>query len=144
PRIDRWVVGKALDLLVARPELKIFVNLSGSSLADRGLLGYIEDRVRTVGLTPGRLTFEITETAAVTDLHHAQQWMIRLSELGCHFALDDFGIAFSSFTYLRALPVQYVKLDGSFVQNLDRSPSDRAMVQARNTVAPSLGTRVIA
>ena len=108
------------------------------------MLGYIEDRVRTVALAPGRLVFEITETAAVTDLHHAQQWMARLSELGCHFALDDFGIAFSSFTYLRELPVHYVKLDGSFVKNLDRSPSDRAMVLALNTVAHSLGKKVIA
>ena len=144
PRIDRWVVAKAIDMLAARPELNIFVNLSGSSLADRGLLGYIEDRVRTVSLAPGRLVFEITETTAVTDLHHAQQWMARLSELGCHFALDDFGIAFSSFTYLRELPVHYVKLDGSFVKNLDRSPSDRAMVLALNTVAHSLGKKVIA
>lgn len=144
PRIDRWVVAKVIDMLIARPELNIFVNLSGSSLADRGLLAYIEDRVRTCSLTPGRLVFEITETAAVTDLNHAHQWMLHLAEQGCHFALDDFGIAFSSFTYLRELPVQYVKLDGSFVKNLDRNASDRAMVMALNTVAHSLGKKVIA
>jgi len=144
PRIDRWVIEKAIDLLVARPELALFVNLSGSSLADHGLLAYIEDRVRTVMLEPGRLTFEITETAAVTDLHHAQQWMMRLSNLGCQFALDDFGVAFSSFAYLRELPVKYVKLDGSFIRHLLDNPADRAMVQALNTVAHSLGKVVVA
>jgi len=144
PRIDRWVIEKAIDLLVARPELALFVNLSGSSLADHGLLAYIEDRVRTVMLEPGRLTFEITETAAVTDLHHAQQWMMRLSNLGCQFALDDFGVAFSSFTYLRELPVKYVKLDGSFIRHLLDNPADRAMVQALNTVAHSLNKVVVA
>jgi EAL domain-containing protein (putative c-di-GMP-specific phosphodiesterase class I) len=90
------------------------------------------------------LVFEITETAAVTDLHHAQQWMSRLSDLGCEFALDDFGVAFSSFTYLRVLPVHYVKLDGSYVRNLATDPCDRAMVQALNTIAHAMGKKVIA
>jgi EAL domain-containing protein (putative c-di-GMP-specific phosphodiesterase class I) len=144
PQVDRWVVQRVLDVLHARPDMKIFVNLSGSSLSDAPLLEYIEKRVREAKLAAGRLVFEITETAAVTDLQHAQQWMVRLSELGCHFALDDFGIAFSSFAYLRELPVHYVKLDGTFVKNLDRDPCDRAMVQALNTVAHSLGKKVIA
>ena len=126
PRIDRWVVEQVLEVLAKDKDAKIFMNLSGSSLTDQSLLDYIEDRVRSVNLATGRLVFEITETAAVRDLQHAHQWMVRLSELGCHFALDDFGVAFSSFTYLRELPVHYVKLDGSFVRNLDRDPCDRA------------------
>jgi len=144
PRIDRWVVENVLNILAARKEVRIFVNLSGASLSDSGLLDFIEQKVKGAALARGRLVFEITETAAVTDLHHAQQWMSRLSDLGCEFALDDFGVAFSSFTYLRVLPVHYVKLDGSYVRNLATDPCDRAMVQALNTIAHAMGKKVIA
>ena len=143
PRIDRWVVDNVIESIRVHPGAKIFVNLSGTSLTERALLESIEQRVKESDLR-GRLVFEITETAAVTDLHHAQQWMSRLSQLGVEFALDDFGAAFSSFTYLRELPVQYVKLDGSFVRKLDKDKYDRAMVQALNTIAHSLGKKVIA
>ncbi len=143
-QIDRWVITSVLELLQARPELKIFVNLSGRSLGDESLLEFVETRIRASGITPGHLALEITETAAVTDLAQVQHWMSRLRDLGCRFALDDFGTGFSSFSYLQAIPADYVKIDGSFVRNLDTDPTSRAIVQAINTVAHTLGKEVIA
>lgn len=143
-QVDRWVVGQVLDLLEARPDLRLFVNLSGASLGDELLLSHIEERVRQSRLGSGRLTFEITETAAVTDVHRAQQWMRRLTAVGCRFALDDFGVGFSSFWYLKMLPADSVKIEGSFVSHLHTDPSSRAIVQAMTAVAHALGKEVIA
>lgn len=145
PEIDRWVVHNVLNELERRPHLHCFVNLAGHSLGDDALLTYIEDQVKAC--PPGvasRLTLELTETTAVRDLLRAQQWMQRLTELGCQFALDDFGMGFSSFTYLRTLPVRYVKIDGSFIRNLQEDPTNRALVQAISTVAHTLNKLVIA
>jgi diguanylate cyclase (GGDEF)-like protein len=144
PQIDRWVFENILNTISVREDLRIFVNLSGASLEDDELLGFIEKRLASSENLAGRLVFEITETVAVTDLDRAQQWMRRLMELGCQFALDDFGIAFSSFSYLRALPVSYVKIDGSFIKNLCTDTCNRAMVQALVTVAHALDKKVIA
>ncbi len=144
PEIDRWVVEQVIDVLQRRPDLRVFVNISGESLGDRGLLQWIEERLRASGIGPGHLTFEVTETSAVGDLTLAQEWMGRLKEFGCSFALDDFGIGFSSFGYLRSLPADYVKIDGSFIRNLDTDPTNLALVQAITNVAHALGKRVIA
>jgi len=145
PMIDRWVVGTALTELRNRPGLRIFVNLSGQSLSDESLLEQIESMVKAEAPSlASRLTFEITETAAVRDLGRAQQWMRRLTDLGCQFALDDFGMGFSSFSYLKALPARYVKIDGSFIRNLDADPTNRALVQSMTTVAHALGKAVVA
>lgn len=144
PQLDRWVVGQVLAVLKARPELEIFVNLSGASLGHEELIGEIEELVRGSGVGPGRLAFEITETSAVSDLGAVTQWMRRLKDLGCRFALDDFGIGFSSFGYLQSLPADYVKIDGSFIRDLDANPSNRALVKAIDTVAHTLGKETIA
>src|SRR5262249_20870545 len=96
PQIDRWVVDHALPLLARQPSLHLFVTLSGASLGHEELLGHVEQRTRGVAGLDARLTLEITETAAVTDLLQAQHWMKKLLEAGCRFALDDFGIGFSS------------------------------------------------
>ena len=144
PQIDRWVLEETLSTLARRADVKAFVNLSGLSLSDASHLGHIEGRVAEARLDPGRLVFEITETAAVADLATTQRWIVRLKELGCQFALDDFGTGFSSFDYLRALPADYVKIDGSFVRTLDRDRTSRALVQAIKSVAQALGKEVIA
>ncbi len=101
PQLDRRVVEKARKRLLRRPD----VNLSGGSFADEGLLFWIGAAVTDFGIGPGRLTFEITETTAVSDLLRVQRGIWRLRQLGCGFAIDDFGTGFSSFGYLRALPV---------------------------------------
>ncbi len=136
PLIDRWLVGHLLDLLRGRPGLRIFANLSGPSLKDYDLLEFIQTRLAESGVAPGQLGLEITESVAVADLVGCQNWMHELRRLGCGFALDDF--ALSSFSYLRALPVDYVKVHGAFVRNLDADPTNRALVQAMGS-----GKRVI-
>ncbi len=144
PALDRWVVSKAIDLLRARPERRLFVNLSGTSLGDQALLSEIEALVGASGLPAGALTFEITETAAIADIAGLQRWARRLKEAGCGFALDDFGTGFSSFAYLQSLPVDLVKIDGSFVRDLDTNPTNRALAGAMITVAHALGKTVVA
>ncbi len=144
PQIDRWVFDEVLRTIVARPALRIFANLSAASLNDEQLLAHIEGRIRAAALEPGRLSFEITESAAVADFASARNWIRRLKELGCLFALDDFGVGFSSLSYLRALAVDYVKIDRTFIRDVDTNLTNRALVQAVNTVAHTLGKEVIA
>jgi diguanylate cyclase (GGDEF)-like protein/PAS domain S-box-containing protein len=144
PALDRWVVSKAIELLRARPERRLFVNLSGTSLGDQTLLSEIEALVGASGLPAGALTFEITETAAIADIAGLQRWARRLKEAGCGFALDDFGTGFSSFAYLQSLPVDLVKIDGSFVRDLDTNATNRALAGAMITVAHALGKTVVA
>ncbi len=144
PQIDRWVLERVLKVLAGPGRARIFINISGASLCDESLLDFIVERVRAAALPPGRLAFEITESAAVTDLLRAQEWVAKLKELGCLFALDDFGIGFSSFSYLRSLSADYVKIDRSFVADLDTNPTNRALVRAVKSVANTLGKEVIA
>lgn len=143
-QIDRWVIEASLLALKKYSQLKLFINISGISLSDENLLEFIEETANKSGINPERIGFEITETSAVKDLVRAENWIRRLKKLGCSFALDDFGIGFSSFYYLRHLPVDFLKIDGSFIQNLDQDSTNRALVQAISTVAQSLGKKTIA
>jgi diguanylate cyclase (GGDEF)-like protein/PAS domain S-box-containing protein len=144
PQIDRWVFDEVMRILECETEMRIFANLSARSLNDEPLLLHIEERLRQSRVAPGRISFEITETAAVADFASARNWVRRLKDLGCMIALDDFGVGFSSFGYLRALAVDYVKIDRTFVHDLDTNATNRALVQAVNTVARTLGKEVIA
>ncbi|MBK9375168.1 MAG: EAL domain-containing protein [Holophagales bacterium] len=144
PQLDMWVVDQVLELLKARGDVEVFVNLSGASLGEEGHLLSIEERIRESGIGPGRLAFEVTETTAVRDMMAAREWMRRLRDLGCRFALDDFGIGFSSFSYLQSLPADYVKIDGSFIRDLDTNLANQALVKAIDTVAHTLGKETIA
>ena len=144
PQIDRWVVDNVVRVLEQLGGVRIFVNISGESLGDDELLAFIERRIVDSHIPAGMLAFEITESAAVTDLSAAQNWIRKLKDLGCLFALDDFGVGFSSFSYLRALSADYVKIDKSFVTDLDVNPTNRALVLAVKTVAQTLGKEVIA
>lgn len=144
PQIDRWVFDEVMAVLESRPAMRIFANLSARSLNDEPLLRHIEDRLRATPIEPGRISFEITETAAVADLPTASNFIRRLKELGCLIALDDFGVGFTSFGSLRTLAVDYVKIDRTFVRDLDTNATNRALVQAVNTVARTLGKEVIA
>jgi len=143
-QIDRWVVDSAIDVLCNRPELSVFVNISASSLGDGELLEFIETRINESNIKASRIGFELTETAAIRDLDQAEQWIGRLKLLGCKFALDDFGVGFLTFTHLQRLPVDYLKIDGSFIRNLDVDLTSKALVQAINTVAHALGKATIA
>lgn len=144
PQIDRWVVQSSISALYKYPDIKIFVNLSGLSLGDDALLELIEKEICESGVDPSRLGFEVTETAAVKDLARAERWICRLKKLGCRFALDDFGIGFSSFSYLNILPVDFLKIDGSYIRNLHKNETDLALVQAMNSIAHALRKETIA
>ncbi|MBZ0114185.1 MAG: bifunctional diguanylate cyclase/phosphodiesterase [Thermoanaerobaculia bacterium] len=144
PQVDRRVVEKSLELLARRPDVNLFVNLAGGSLTDESLLDWLSTAIAVCELAPGRLTFEITETTALSDLGRVQRAIRKLKQLGCCFAIDDFGTGFASFGYLRSLPVDEVKIDGSYVHNIDRDPTSRALVSAMVAVAHALGKSVVA
>ncbi|RYD03642.1 hypothetical protein N752_18890 [Desulforamulus aquiferis] len=128
--IDRWVVHNAIDILKDNPEMYIFVNISASSLGDEELLKTITNYIKQSGVEANRIGFEITETTAIKDLPRAEHWIRKLKEIGCKFALDDFGVGFSSFTHLHLLPVDFLKIDGSFVRDLDSDYTKRALIKA--------------
>jgi len=123
---------------------RIEVNLSGQSIGDEGLPEFIEAQLARTGADPSNLVFEITETAAAHDLVQARALADRLTALGCGFALDDFGTGYGSFTYLKHLPVSYLKIDMDFVRNIADDPSDRQVVKAIVDVARNFGIKTIA
>jgi len=142
--LDRWVIRHAIKLLAERPDVRLEVNVSGSSLSDAELPFFVERELVGAGVDPGRLVFEITETSAIADMEQAREFAERLTRLGCRFALDDFGAGFSSFHYLKHLPIDYLKIDGEFVRGLASSPADRVVVKAMVDIARGLGMKTIA
>ena len=144
--IDRWVVRQAVALIALDPEPQaVSVNLSGESIVgDPTLLSVIEKEIASAAIDPSRLIFEVTETAAIANMAEARKFAIGLRDMGCALALDDFGTGFGSFYYLKHLPVDYLKLDGEFIQNLPRSQVDEHMVRAIVEVAIGLGVKTVA
>ncbi len=146
--IDRWVTRKSiehLDRLHQRGErVRLSVNLSGYAFDDKSLLPLIRKLLRQSAVDPSCLTFEITESAAIKNMERAIKLISELKELGCRFALDDFGSGFNSFTYLKHLPVDIIKIDGSFVKDITSNQVDHAMVTSMNQIAHALGKTTIA
>jgi diguanylate cyclase (GGDEF)-like protein/PAS domain S-box-containing protein len=146
--IDRWVVGTAITALDEQVrcgrELHLEVNLSAHSLAGGALLDLIEGRLAATGVPAHWLTFEISETAAVANISHAREFADHLAGIGCHFALDDFGAGFGSFTYLKHLTFDTLKIDGEFVRACATDPTDRLLIESVVTVAQGLGKRTVA
>ncbi|HEX6713436.1 MAG TPA: EAL domain-containing protein [Thermoleophilaceae bacterium] len=146
--IDRWVVGQAVALLgrlhgEGNP-VTLSVNLSGASITDASLLELVEQEIKTTGIDPHALIFEVTETAAIVNIDKARRFAERLGELGCAFALDDFGAGFGSFYYLKHLPFDYLKIDGDFIRQLPASKADQLTVKAIVQIAHGLGKRTVA
>jgi diguanylate cyclase (GGDEF)-like protein len=141
--IDGWVVTQALDLLARTRGTVLQVNLAAASIGDAELTGFLERAVRAAGIEPGRLVFEITETAAIADPAGVRLAVDRLRGLGCAMALDDFGAGFASFAYLKQLPFDMLKIDGQFVRDLGASLVDRLAVGAMATVARGLGMTTV-
>jgi EAL domain-containing protein (putative c-di-GMP-specific phosphodiesterase class I) len=144
--IDRWVVRAAVQILAEdeREHNVYAINLSGVSIGDPELLTLIEREICDRGVDPGRLIFEFTETSAIKDLAVSREFSEGLARIGCASALDDFGSGFGSFSYLKHLPFQYVKIDGDFVRNLPGSEDDRVLLKAINDVAHGLNKRTVA
>jgi diguanylate cyclase (GGDEF)-like protein len=150
PDIDRWVVRNTLAILADRwPDLQDLhgvwsINLSGQSIVDRNFLNDIIQQLRTSPVPGAAICFEITETATIGNLAEAQKFIAALKNEGCSFSLDDFGTGLSSFSYLKNLPVDYLKIDGSFVKEIVDDSSLAAMVEAINHIGHILNLKTIA
>lgn len=149
PGIDRWVIRSAFRWLVSEADERerlalCSINLSGQSLGDDKFLPFVVDQFEMSGLDATKICFEITETAAIASYSQANRFINALKELGCKFALDDFGTGLSSFGYLKHFPVDFLKIDGSFVKEILHDPIDREMVRSINEIGHLTGKQTIA
>jgi diguanylate cyclase (GGDEF)-like protein/PAS domain S-box-containing protein len=149
PSIDRWVIRSAFRWLVSEADERerlalCSINLSGQSLGDEKFLPFVTEQFHMSGLDATKICFEITETAAIASYSQANRFINALKELGCKFALDDFGTGLSSFGYLKHFPVDYLKIDGSFVKEILHDPIDREMVRSINEIGHLTGKQTIA
>ncbi len=146
--IDRVVTEKAMkyqaELARQGRHLTFSMNLSGKTLGDEQLLNFIQEKIKETGAEPKHLVFEITETAAIYDIEKAVNFIKALQSIGCHFSLDDFGVGFTSFTYLREMHVDFIKIDGSFIKNLNKSPDDQIVVKSITDVAKGMKMKTVA
>jgi diguanylate cyclase (GGDEF)-like protein/PAS domain S-box-containing protein len=149
PHVDRWVVQAVLAALgrgglKLPPGRSVAINIAGQTLGDAEFLEFVVDCFDHTGASPGDICFEVTESSVVANLDHAQRFIAVLHGMGCEFALDDFGSGLSSFSTLKTLPMDYLKIDGSFIKNLAGDAVNRAMVQAMIELSRSLNFRVVA
>jgi diguanylate cyclase (GGDEF)-like protein/PAS domain S-box-containing protein len=149
PQIDRWVIENTLRWLVSEADEReklgmCSINLSGQSLGDDKFLPFVIEQFHRSGLDARKICFEITETAAIASFSQANRFIQALKELGCRFALDDFGTGLSSFGYLKHFPVDFLKIDGSFVKEIVNDPIDREMVRSINEIGHLTQKKTIA
>ena len=146
--VDNWVVNHAIEYLGQQlrrnPHLHFSINLSAESIGDFTMLEAITNALFKNNVQPTAVTFEITETIAIANLGPAVEFLTRLRNLGCQTALDDFGVGYSSFAYLKDLPVDFVKIDGSFVRDVHRDNLQLAMVRSMNDIAHAMGKYTVA
>ncbi|VAX13309.1 diguanylate cyclase/phosphodiesterase (GGDEF & EAL domains) with PAS/PAC sensor(s) [hydrothermal vent metagenome] len=148
--IDKWVVHNALNMLYKfqdeqlSEKLFLSINLSGQSLSDSSFLDYVRSETLNSRCSPDHLCFEITETAAIANMSRAIHFITSMKELGCKFALDDFGNGLSSFAYLKNMPVDFLKIDGSFVRDICHDKMDHAFVEAIHRIATMMDIETIA
>ena len=143
--LDRQVISKAIKYLADYPELhKIAINLSAQGFSDDRLVPLVKEKLALYQVSAERIIFELTESASLSNIGATQQIISRIGELGCEFSIDDFGTGFSTFSYLKQLPAQSVKIDGSFVVDLASNPVDFALVKAIYEVATALGKKTVA
>ena len=147
PQIDRWVINEALSIMARKGhdfKTVCAINLSGQSLSDDSLLKYIIKQIKHHGVKAKRLCFEITETAVISNIDQARQFIEDLRALGCRFSLDDFGSGMSSFAYLKNLEVDFLKIDGMFIKSIAHNKIDRAMAESINNIGHVMGLQTIA
>jgi diguanylate cyclase (GGDEF)-like protein len=150
PEIDRWVVRRSFDLLAEgrllddRTSTVFAINLSGQSLSEETFLEFVIEELERTKVPPTSICFEITETAAILNGARAKEFIVALREYGCLFALDDFGAGLSSFSYLKTLPIDYLKIDGQFVRDIAEDRVSEAIVAAINQMSHAMGVKTIA
>lgn len=148
PDLDRWVVVNALkainEMRAAGVDTRLTVNLSGQSLSSNLIVDHVRESIEQGHVDAHALIFEITESSAIYNIDAARHLIGELSALGCRFALDDFGSGYCSFSHLKNLPVDYIKIDGMFVRNILNDPMDQAIVTSINEIAHSLGKKTVA
>lgn len=149
PSVDRWVIKNALHWLNSQnsppaPGSFFCINLSGRSIADPKFLDFLLEQIKACTICPSHICFEITETATIGSMANATRMIETLRERGCQFSLDDFGSGLCSFNYLKSLPVDSVKIDGSFVKNITTDKVARSIVFAINNIAQAMGMETIA
>ena len=147
--IDRWVISNVFQFCATNrrhfTSLGAFsINVSGNSLAEENFLGFVLDQFRLTGVPPTMICFEITETSAVGSMNAVVEFIEKLQVIGVQFSLDDFGTGLSSYSYLRNLPVDYLKIDGTFVRDIHNNPADYAVVKSINEIGHFLGKKTIA
>ncbi|HEX7280092.1 MAG TPA: EAL domain-containing protein [Solirubrobacterales bacterium] len=146
--LDRWVVARALELIAERERagapVSLHMNISGASVTDLSVLEFIERRLDEGGADPSRCTFEITQSARVEDFETAAGFADRLTEFGCEVAIDDYGAGFGPFAYLKKVPFDVIKIDGTFIREMSRNDADQLVVQAIVQIARGLGKQTIA
>jgi EAL domain-containing protein (putative c-di-GMP-specific phosphodiesterase class I) len=146
--IDRWVVSNFFKFYerISRREGKFLfnINLSGATLNDPDFLDFVKEQFEKYRVPPRVICFEITENAAISNFPQVRELIVNMKKLGCHFALDDFGSGLSSFNYLKYLPVDFLKIDGSFVRDMIKSKIDCAIVKSANEIGHLMNLRTIA
>ena len=146
--IDLWVVNKAIDILNELPEkhknTSFNINLSSHAFQDTALLPLLKEKLAQTGVQANRITFEITETAAVANFSQTREMIMNIRKLGCRFALDDFGSGFSSFNYIKEFPVDYLKIDGAFISNLLNDQVDQTLIKSMIEIAKKLNKKTVA
>jgi len=148
-RVDRWVINQVLQWMEQNEEFVsksqgFSINLSGNSLSDDSFLEFILGEFAASPVSPELICFEITETAAITNLADATEFIRILKQTGCKFSLDDFGSGLSSYAYIQKLPVDFIKIDGMFICNIDKNPQDQALVKSINELAHFMGMKTVA
>jgi EAL domain-containing protein (putative c-di-GMP-specific phosphodiesterase class I) len=149
PLIDRWVVRRAFEIIAERRSslrkvAGYAINLSGATIGDAEFVEFVAGLFAEHDVPPTSVCFEITETSAVANFDEAKKFIARLREMGCSFSLDDFGTGMSSIAYLKHLPVDFIKIDGSFVKEILHSKVDRAMVEMITKTAKIMQKQVVA
>jgi EAL domain-containing protein (putative c-di-GMP-specific phosphodiesterase class I) len=149
PQIDRWVVNAAL-MAMSSGEIKIAsgrscaINLSGQTLGDESFLSFVVESLDRTGVAPAAICFEVTEAAILSNVQHAQRFIEVLHGIGCEFSLDDFGSGMGSFSSLKHLPIDYLKIDGTYTRNLQDDEVNQEMVLAMIKLARTMQFRIVA
>jgi len=143
-KLDRFVITKAFEALAMNPHLSVSINISGALFGDESYCDFVESMLANSDIAPDRVLFEITENELIPNLQSASGAIERLQKIGCRFGLDDFGSGFSSLTYLKTLPIDFLKIEGAFVRDLPRQQFNQAALRAIRIVADALNVRTVA